>query len=124
MRPKAMLNPSIPNPIAKLAGPHKLPKLLSLLPRNGLYSIIQPSYGTSPNFYLVTRSKLRFKAISPRAEDDKPFGRDNIPFGKLHAVPWKEVDPMEEGVDQGEMRVFGGPYCMRFKNGESGRVRA
>ncbi|ORX39600.1 hypothetical protein BD324DRAFT_648241 [Kockovaella imperatae] len=118
IRPTFNITSKVPNKIASLAGPHRLAKLLSLLPHNGVQSVIQPALGNHDTFYLVTRTKLKYRAVELRDPNaEKPKGQDGIPLAKGDNKFWRPVDPMESGPEAGEMKASGPVWVMRFKDG-------
>ena len=108
----------------RVAGPHRLPHLLSILPSAGRLALVRPTDGDPESFYLITRSHLRFTAKEVQEEKAKKK-KQAITMGgggnaeekpKLKVV---NVNPMDGGV----IKAHGRAHGMLFRHGEYDQVR-
>lgn len=125
---RTLATTSAPTPIA---GPHKLPHLLSVLPSAGRHSLVRPEEGNPSELYLVTRSRLKFtNADPPVAAEPTADTKNKVAGAKVGTI--QGTEPPQGGaeearhtnpVDGGIVRAHGKAWGMIFKNGQSTRVR-
>lgn len=104
-------------PITRLAGPHRLPTLLSILPNNGRLAVVQPAQTKYPGqVYLVTRSHIKYTSVSPAVTPEVENQRAGA---KVAATQTPKTTVMEatHPMEGGKLRAHGKVYAMEFFNG-------